>query len=65
MHPVTVAGVLAGRADELTLLDGYLRDLARGSGNAVLIEGEPGIGKTTLVRTALANVPSGSCQPAR
>jgi DNA-binding CsgD family transcriptional regulator len=62
MHPVTVAGVLAGRADELTLLDGYLRDLARGSGNAVLIEGEPGIGKTTLVRTALANVPPGSCQ---
>src|ERR1700761_3267953 len=62
MHPVTVTGVLAGRADELTLLDGYLRDLARGSGNAVLIEGEPGIGKTTLVRTALANLPPGRCQ---
>ncbi len=52
MHPVTPAGVLAGRANELALLDGYLRDLARGGGNAVLIEGEPGIGKTTLVRTA-------------
>ncbi|HEX7163138.1 MAG TPA: AAA family ATPase [Trebonia sp.] len=62
MHPVTSAGVLAGRADELALLDGYLRDLARGGGNAILIEGEPGIGKTTLVRTALASVPSGSCQ---
>ena len=62
MHPVTPAGVLAGRADELALLDGYLRDLARGDGNAVLIEGEPGIGKTTLVRTALASLPSGSCQ---
>src|SRR5689334_15427582 len=62
MHPVTSAGVLAGRADELALLDGYLRDLARGGGNAVLIEGEPGIGKTTLVRAALAGVPSGSCQ---
>ena len=62
MHPVTPAGVLAGRADELALLDGYLRDLARGGGNAVLIEGEPGIGKTTLVRTAIANPPSGTCQ---
>jgi predicted ATPase len=54
MHPLTSAGVLAGRAGELALLDGSLRDLARGGGNAVLIEGEPGIGKTTLVYTALA-----------
>ena len=65
MHPVNPAGVLAGRADELALFDGYLRDLARGSGNAVLIEGEPGIGKTTLVRTALASMPPGSCQAFR
>ncbi|MGH3299295.1 MAG: ATP-binding protein, partial [Trebonia sp.] len=62
MHPVTPAGMLAGRADELALLDGYLRDLARGGGNAVLIEGEPGIGKTTLVRTALSGMSPGSCQ---
>jgi DNA-binding CsgD family transcriptional regulator len=62
MHPVTPAGMLAGRADELALLDGYLRDLARGGGNAVLIEGEPGIGKTTLVRTALSSTSPGSCQ---
>ena len=59
MHPVTPAGVLAGRADELALLDGYLRDLARGGGNAVLIEGEPGIGKTTLV----AHRPLPACRP--
>jgi DNA-binding CsgD family transcriptional regulator len=62
MQPVSPAGALAGRANELSLLDGYLRELARGSGNAVLIEGEPGIGKTTLVRTALANLSAGSCQ---
>src|SRR6201998_26102 len=62
MHPVTSAGVLAGRADELALLDGYLKDLARGGGNAGLIEGEPGIGKTTLVRTAIASLPPGTCQ---
>src|SRR5271170_6553621 len=54
MHPVTPAGVLAGRVDELELLDGLLRELAQGSGNAVLIEGEPGIGKTALVRAALS-----------
>ena len=28
----------------------------------MLIEGEPGIGKTTLVRTALDQLPSGTCQ---
>jgi len=55
MHPVTPAGMLAGRANELALLDGLFNDLARGSGNAVLIEGEPGIGKTSLVRGALEN----------
>jgi DNA-binding CsgD family transcriptional regulator/tetratricopeptide (TPR) repeat protein len=55
VHPVTAAGVLAGRADELALLDGLLRDLTRGSGNAVLIEGEPGIGKTALVHAALSS----------
>jgi DNA-binding CsgD family transcriptional regulator/tetratricopeptide (TPR) repeat protein len=54
MHPVTPAGMLAGRVDELALLDGLLRELAQGSGNAVLIEGEPGIGKTALVRAALS-----------
>ncbi len=54
MHPVTSPGVLAGRVDELALLDGLLRELAQGSGSAVLIEGEPGIGKTALVRAALS-----------
>ncbi len=60
MPPVIPAGVLAGRADEMALLDGLLRDLARGSGNAVLIEGEPGIGKTALVRAALASTAHGA-----
>ncbi len=63
MHPVTPAGVLAGRVDELALLDGLLRELARGSGNAVLIEGEPGIGKTALVRAALSAAAHGFHAP--
>jgi len=62
MHPVNPGGVLAGRAYELALLDGYLRELTRGGGNAVLIEGEPGIGKTALARAALSSLPPGSCQ---
>jgi DNA-binding CsgD family transcriptional regulator/tetratricopeptide (TPR) repeat protein len=62
MHPVTPAGVLAGRASELALLDGYLRELTRRSGGAMLIEGEPGIGKPALARTALAGLPPGDCQ---
>jgi DNA-binding CsgD family transcriptional regulator len=62
MHPVTRVGVLAGRANELALLDGYLRELTRGGGGAMLIEGEPGIGKTALARGALAALPPGSCQ---
>ena len=60
MPPVIPTGVLAGRSDEMALLDGLLRDLARGSGNAVLIEGEPGIGKTALVRAALASTAHGA-----
>jgi predicted ATPase len=52
MPPVTAAGVLAGRVEELTLLEDLLAGLARGSGSALLIEGEPGIGKTSLVRAA-------------
>ncbi len=59
MPPVIPVGALAGRADEMALLDGLLRDLARGSGNAVLIEGEPGIGKTALIRAALASTARG------
>ena len=62
MHAVTPASVLVGRADEFRLLDGFLRELTRGAGSAMLIEGEPGIGKTTLVRTVLGGIPAGRCQ---
>ena len=45
MHPVTPAGALVGRDSEMALLTGLIKDVARGRGNSVLIEGEPGIGK--------------------
>jgi DNA-binding CsgD family transcriptional regulator len=55
MHPVGSAGVLLGRENEIALLHEFLRELARGSGNAVLVEGEPGIGKSTLIRAVISD----------
>jgi DNA-binding CsgD family transcriptional regulator len=63
MAPVSPAGaLLVGRDSELTLLAGLIRELARGRGGAVLIEGEPGIGKSALVRAAVAGAPEAGCQ---
>ena len=57
MPPVTAAGALAGRDSEMALLTGLIREVARGRGSTVLIEGEPGIGKSALVRAAVAEAP--------
>ena len=63
MHPVNPAGALVGRDGEMALLAGLVRDVARGrAGGSVLIEGEPGIGKSALVRAALAEAPEAGCQ---
>jgi DNA-binding CsgD family transcriptional regulator len=51
---VTVAGSLIGRDSEMAVLAKRMAELAAGQGGAVLIEGEPGIGKSSLVRAALA-----------
>ena len=44
MHAVTKADALIGRDREMALLAGLVREVARGRGGSVLIEGEPGIG---------------------
>jgi predicted ATPase len=62
MQSVTPAGRLVGRNSEMALLTGLIRDVARGRGGSVLIEGEPGIGKSTLVRAAVAEAPEAGCQ---
>ncbi len=62
MHPVTPAGALVGRDGEMALLTGLIKDVARGHGSSVLIEGEPGIGKSALVRAAVAEAPEAGCQ---
>jgi DNA-binding NarL/FixJ family response regulator len=58
---VSRAGALIGRDDELATVVRLVTEVAAGRGGAVLIEGEPGIGKSTLVRTALAEAGTG-CQ---
>jgi DNA-binding CsgD family transcriptional regulator len=61
MHSVTPAGALVGRDGEMALLTGLIEELVRGRGNSVLIEGEPGIGKSALVRAAVAEAPTAGC----
>jgi MoxR-like ATPase len=61
MHPVMPTGALVGRDSERVLLTGLTRDVARGRGGPVLIEGEPGIGKSILVRAAVAQAPEADC----
>lgn len=44
---------LVGRTDELGVLEGALADARAGHPRVVLVEGAPGIGKTTLLRSFL------------
>jgi len=62
MTAVSLDTLLIGRDDEVALLTGCLQEVAAGQGRAVLIEGEPGIGKTALVRTACAEAARLGCQ---
>jgi len=48
------AHALVGRDAELDCLTGWMGDLTSGAGRAVLLEGEPGIGKSSLARAATA-----------
>jgi DNA-binding CsgD family transcriptional regulator len=59
---VTPAGALIGRDSEMATLVRLVTEVAAGRGNSVLIEGEPGIGKSTLVRAALAQAANAGCQ---
>jgi DNA-binding CsgD family transcriptional regulator len=52
-------GGCVGRDQELVLLRGLVSATVAGRGGAVLIEGEPGIGKTTLVREVFTSVEPG------
>ncbi|MBO0801637.1 MAG: AAA family ATPase [Nocardiopsaceae bacterium] len=62
MTPVPPAGALVGRDEELNLLHGLLRAAAKGRGSAVLIEGEPGIGKSALARSVMGQARDLGCE---
>jgi len=62
MHPLTPAGALIGRDREMALLTGLMRGVVRGRGGSVLIEGEPGIGKSALVQAVVAEAPEAGCE---
>ncbi|MGD0554693.1 MAG: AAA family ATPase, partial [Streptosporangiaceae bacterium] len=54
--------VLVGRDSELASLSRLVKEVAAGRGGTVLVEGEPGIGKSSLVRAALAEAADLGCQ---
>lgn len=55
MTELPVSAVPIGRQRQLGALRQHVAELGAGRGGAVLIEGEPGIGKTSLVRAAAAD----------
>lgn len=55
MTGIPDAGLLTGRAKERALLARAVTRLTAGQGGSVLLEGEPGIGKSTLVDSVLAD----------
>ena len=62
MHPVTASGGLTGRDSEMAVLTGLIAEVARKRGGSLLIEGEPGIGKSALVQAALAEARETECE---
>ena len=62
MPPVTPAAALVGRDSEVALLSGLVKEMRKGRGSCVLIEGEPGIGKSSLARAVTALATDNGCQ---
>jgi DNA-binding CsgD family transcriptional regulator len=62
MRAVSLAGALIGRDCELATLARLVKEAAAGRGGSVLVEGEPGIGKSSLVRETLAEAADVGCQ---
>jgi len=56
------SGVFVGREPEVGLLQGLVTEVAAGRGRAVLVEGEPGIGKTVLLTAGLAEARPLGCE---
>jgi DNA-binding CsgD family transcriptional regulator len=59
---VTLAGALIGRDSEIAVLSNLIQEVASGRGGLLLIEGEPGIGKSALIRAATAKAANAGCE---
>ena len=57
--------LLVGRHEELIRLSKLVRDVAVGCGAVVLVEGEPGVGKTAVVESAINGGALARCQVLR
>ena len=55
MWPIGRPPHWVGRTQEVAILRAGIEALGRGEGAAVWVEGEPGIGKSSLVAEALAD----------
>ena len=64
MVPADQSDLFVGRSAELELLRGLARDVAGGRGRAVWVEGEPGIGKSSLLAVGLSNARRLGCETA-
>ena len=62
MPTATLTCPLVGRDSELAALVSLIKDVASGRGSSALVEGEPGIGKSALVRAAVAEAADLGCQ---
>src|SRR5581483_11253153 len=62
MAPAESGTGAVGRDDELAALTAAVAGLARGRGGVAWIEGEPGIGKSTLVAATLATASARHCR---
>ena len=61
-HAQVAPRPLIGRDGELAVLAGLVSAAASGRGSVVLVDGEPGIGKSALVRAALGQAAGLGCQ---
>jgi DNA-binding CsgD family transcriptional regulator len=56
---------MVGRAGELAVVERIVAQLAAGSGQCLLIEGEPGIGKSALLEAGLSAAGASGCEVLR
>ena len=61
MVPNEASHQLVGRQSEVELLRALVREVSSGRGRCVLVEGEPGIGKSTVMSAGMAEAASLGC----